>query len=86
MRTFASEDGASLALETEPYLWDIDRYPTVTFSYRLPKDVPLGVWLRCFNQGGQEEPRVCIGASPALETSTQIARILEVVVISGVII
>ena len=40
--------GVTCAL-IRPRWWDIDRFPKVTFHYRIPKGVPVGIWLETFN-------------------------------------
>jgi len=66
-RIHALSDGASLAIDTEAWLWDVQRYPFVEFAYRIPKGVPIGIWLRRFDGHKSYDPRTCIGSSPALE-------------------
>lgn len=42
-------------------LWDIDKYPFVEFSYRIPKGVPVGVWVEGWPS--QKPVLVCLGGS-----------------------
>jgi len=69
LRTYATGNRATMAVDVEPWLWEIDRYPYVKFRYRIPAGTPVGIWLRTFNTndsfGPWSQPRVCIGGSAA---------------------
>ena len=65
LRLFATADKSILAGDVKPRIWEIDRYPIVRFAYRIPKGVPVGIWLDCFDTEKHGSGRVCIGGSPA---------------------
>ena len=44
-------------------IWDIDNYPFIHFSYKIPEDVPVGVWLDTWPSKSRPE-RICMGGSP----------------------
>ncbi|RIH64467.1 DUF1565 domain-containing protein [Mariniphaga sediminis] len=54
----------TLATNIKLRIWDIDKYPYIKFSYRIPPGVPVGIWLRPWPSEERPE-RVCIGGSPA---------------------
>ena len=42
--------------------WDIDKYPFIRFSYRIPEEVPVGIWLGTWES--KKYPNlVCVGGS-----------------------
>lgn len=53
-----------LATNIKLRIWDIDKYPYIIFSYRIPKGVPVGIWLRPW-PAAEHPNKVCIGGSPA---------------------
>ncbi|MEW6354982.1 MAG: hypothetical protein AB1696_01535 [Planctomycetota bacterium] len=65
MRIFATDDKADLSCDIRPRWWDIDRFPTVTFSYRIPKGVPVGLWLCAFKGASTGRGMVCVGGTEA---------------------
>lgn len=44
-RIYATEDNATLSCLIRPPEWDIDRFPYVRFSYRIPPGTPVGLRL-----------------------------------------
>ena len=74
LRTYAVAGGATLAVDVEPPLWEIDKYPYVRFAYRIPRGVAVGIWLRSFSikefAGIWSTPRVCVGGSAAMTKKT----------------
>ncbi|MBN1673174.1 MAG: right-handed parallel beta-helix repeat-containing protein [Kiritimatiellae bacterium] len=59
--------GASLSLDTPAHLWELDAYPYVSFAYRVPPGVAVGLWLRPFELVKRPLPaHACIGGSPAM--------------------
>ena len=65
MRIFATGDGANLSCDIRPRWWDIDRFPTVRLSYRIPPGVPVGVWLHAFKSASHGNGAVCVGGTAA---------------------
>jgi len=45
LRLFATDDKSSLSCLIRPPWWDLDRFPIVRFSYRIPPGVPVGLRL-----------------------------------------
>jgi len=68
LRLFATADGAVLAGDVKPPVWNIDAFPVVHFAYRVPKGVPLGVWLDGFDTEHQGAARVCVGGTETRKT------------------
>jgi len=62
---YATGDGAALSCDIRPRLWDIDRFPTVKLSYRIPPGVPVGLWLHAFKSADVGQGAVCVGGTPA---------------------
>jgi hypothetical protein len=59
-----STEGRNDRLETniKMRIWDIDQYPFVQFSYRIPNGVPVGVWVETWP--GEKHPvRIYLGGS-----------------------
>jgi hypothetical protein len=67
MRVFAEKDGANLSCDIRPRWWDIDRFPFVRLSYRIPPGVPLGLWLHAFKSSSVGRGAVCVGGTSARE-------------------
>jgi hypothetical protein len=67
MRVFATDDGAILSCDIRPRWWDLDRFPTAKFAYRVPKGVPVGVWLHAFRSTNHGRGAVCVGGTSARE-------------------
>lgn len=65
LRVEATGDKANLGVLLQPPLWDIDRFPYVTFSYRIPKGVPVGLWLYGVAMEKRGQAAVVVGGSPA---------------------
>ena len=65
MHLFYTEDRAnSTTAQIAPGAWDIDVYPLVSFSYRIPEGVPIGIELNTF--GGPDQPAgFTLGGTPA---------------------
>ena len=63
MRVFATADKASLSCDIRPRWWDIDRFPVVKLSYRIPKGVPVGLWLCAFRSSKTGRGMVCVGGT-----------------------
>ncbi len=45
LRIFATGDKSTLSCLLQPPWWDMDRFPFVRFSYRIPPGVPVGIRL-----------------------------------------
>ncbi len=65
MRVYAEKEGAILSCDIRPRWWDIDRFPTVRFAYRVPPGVPVGVWLYAFKSASHGQGAVCVGGTAA---------------------
>ncbi len=65
MCVFATDDKAYMSCDIRPRWWDIDRFPTVKLSYRIPEGVPVGMYLYGFRSAEWGRGAVCIGGSPA---------------------
>jgi hypothetical protein len=65
MRVYAEKGGAILSCDIRPPWWDIDRFPTVRFAYRVPAGVPVGVWLHAFRSTNHGQGAVCVGGTTA---------------------
>ena len=63
MRVFATKDGAIMSCDIRPRWWDIDRFPIIKLSYRIPKGVPVGLWLYAFKSANTGRGAVCIGGT-----------------------
>ncbi|HCU34086.1 MAG TPA: hypothetical protein DGT21_01190 [Armatimonadetes bacterium] len=70
MRIFATGDGAIMSCDIRPRWWDIDRFPTVRLSYRIPEGVPVGLWLHAFRSSTTGRGAVCIGGTAARATGS----------------
>ena len=68
MRVFATADGAIMSCDIRPRWWDIDRFPIIKLSYRIPHGVPVGLWLHTFKSSAVGRGAVCAGGSPARKT------------------
>jgi hypothetical protein len=64
-KVFATAAGATLACDIKPREWDIDRFPTVTFDYRIPPGTPVGIWLYAFKGVPVGQGVVCVGGTRA---------------------
>ncbi len=69
MRVSATADGAVLACDIRPAGWELDRFPTVKLSYRIPPGVPVGLWLRAFRTTQWGQGAVCVGGTGARKTA-----------------
>ena len=67
IRVYAEKDGATMSCHIRPRWWDLDRFPTVKFAYRIPQGVPVGVCIQAFKSTNVGRGSVCIGGSPACE-------------------
>jgi len=63
MRVFATDDGAIMSCDIRPRWWELDRFPTVRFSYRIPSGVPVGLWLYAFRSTEVGQGGVCVGGT-----------------------
>lgn len=63
MRIFATADEAALSCDIRPRWWDIDRFPIVKLSYRIPPGVPAGLWLHAFKSAAVGQGAVCVGGT-----------------------
>jgi len=63
MRVFATDDGAIMSCDIRPRWWDLDRFPMVKLSYRIPPGVPVGLWLYAFRSTAVGKGAVCIGGT-----------------------
>jgi len=69
MRVFATDDGANMGALIRPPWWDVDRFPYAIFSYRIPRGVPVGIWLCAFPSEKRGTAMVCVGGSPARKSA-----------------
>lgn len=65
LRLYATGNRSILGGDVKPPVWDLDRYPLVRFAYRIPRGVPIGVWLDCFDTEAHGAGRVCVGGTAA---------------------
>ncbi len=65
LQLFATGNRSILGADVKPRVWEIDRFPIVRFAYRIPKGVPVGIWLDGFDTERNGSARVCVGGSPA---------------------
>ncbi len=65
LQVFATGPGAVMACDIKPREWDVDRFPTITFDYRIPRGVPVGLWLHAFPGSEVGRGAVCIGGTRA---------------------
>ncbi|MGE4565061.1 MAG: hypothetical protein AB7F32_09325 [Victivallaceae bacterium] len=71
VETAPATGGANLSTYISPMRWNIDRFPMVTFSYRIPKGVPVGVCLYPNSAtGANAGEALYMGGSPALNPGT----------------
>lgn len=68
LKIFATSAGATLACDIKPREWDIDRFPTVMFDYRIPPGTPVGIWLYAFKSLEVGQGVVCVGGTRARAT------------------
>lgn len=64
--------GSQLSTYIVPSNWEIDRFPLIRFSYRIPKGVPVGISIHETSMiGNAKNPAIVfLGGSPALVTKT----------------
>ncbi|MCP4593778.1 MAG: hypothetical protein GY842_23850 [bacterium] len=67
----ATEDESWLECGICPRWWDLARFPTVKFSYRIPKGVPVGVWVHVFRSALVGSGRVCLGGTANRKTGRE---------------
>lgn len=65
LRVEALADGANMGVMLNPPGWDMDRFPYVSFSYRLPRGVPVGLWVMPMRSERRGQGAVVLGGSPA---------------------
>jgi hypothetical protein len=71
MRLFRADGKANtVAGCVAPGAWDIDRYPFVRFSYRIPPDTPVGLCVEPFQAPGMPR-RVLLGGTESRHGSRQ---------------
>ena len=70
MRIFATGDRAIMSCDIRPRWWDIDRFPIVKLSYRIPPGVPVGLWLHAFKSTAVGRGAVCIGGTSARKVAS----------------
>ena len=70
MRVFAEKDGAIMSSDIRPRWWDIDRFPFVKLSYRIPAGVPVGLWLHAFRSTNVGRGAVCVGGTAARDVGS----------------
>lgn len=58
----AANRNSMLATNIKLKQWSIDKYPEISFSYRIPKGVPAGIWLAPW-PSTERPQRICIGGS-----------------------
>jgi len=63
IRIYATDDSATMSCYIRPRWWDIDRFPTVELAYRIPKGVPVGLWLHAFRSTSHGRGAVCVGGT-----------------------
>lgn len=63
LRVFATQEGSVLACDIKPREWDVDKSPFITFSYRIPRGVPVGIWLWAFKSSQVGRGMVCVGGT-----------------------
>lgn len=63
IRIQATGERSVLGADIRPAEWDLDRFPTIRFAYRVPPGVPVGLWLQAFPDSRHDERRICIGGS-----------------------
>ncbi len=64
MNVFAEGKTPALAINAKMHVWNIDQYPYVSFSYRIPKGTPVGVWINAWPTENKMEG-ICVGGSAA---------------------
>ena len=64
--------GSQLSTHIVPAKWYIDRFPFIQFSYRIPKGVPVGIFIQEDSMIGHaaNPAAVFLGGSPALITKS----------------
>jgi hypothetical protein len=62
MSVFAEGKTQALAINAKMHVWNIDQYPYVSFSYRIPKGTPVGVWINAWPTADKMEG-ICVGGS-----------------------
>ena len=68
VRLFAEADGSDLGCSLAPGDWDIDTYPFIRFAYRIPRGVPVGLWLQAFPSEAYGEGVVIAGGTSSRES------------------
>ena len=63
MHLFAERTGSILGCTLAPGEWDIDAYPFIRFAYRIPKGVPVGLYLQAFPAEAYGEGVVIVGGT-----------------------
>ncbi len=64
MSVFAEGKTPALAINAKMHVWNVDQYPYVSFSYRIPRGVPVGVWINSWPTENKMEG-ICVGGSAA---------------------
>lgn len=60
--------GSTLSTHLSPAGWRFARYPYLRFAYKVPKGVPVGVFMFCYSRAAApHEKSFCVASSPAFE-------------------
>jgi hypothetical protein len=76
VRFTAPEDEQEMGVRAWPARWNIDRYPTISFRYKMDADLPLGLYLQAFDKDGKER-RVYVAVHEQLHRPAERARVGE---------
>ncbi len=68
LKVFATGDKSVLAVYIAPPQWDIDRYPIVSFDYRIPAGVPVGLMYSPYPRKGLKDLNIYLGGSPGYQS------------------
>ena len=58
MKVYATNNNSALSIDINPYGWDLDANPEISFAYRIPSNTPVGVFINIENIGW-----ICIGGT-----------------------
>jgi hypothetical protein len=59
----ATENGSNMEIAIEPDVWDTDRFPWVSLSYKLTPGTPLGIRVWGFPTEARGHGAICVGRS-----------------------
>lgn len=65
MKVYATNNNSALSIDINPYGWDLDENPEISFAYRIPNDTPVGVFINIENIGW-----ICIGGTSTHDHGT----------------